>query len=298
MTTLANLVLQVAVLKQQLEHAEAQRQSFLQDAYANREESHEFDGIPHLSFMVVGQSGSGKSELCVWMTASPQTCNPSATMQSHMRSVILLERWPFGDRKSKPLIRWIDTAERNPWTRTLSDLEHKGHKRIDRLVWVINAAWQRGVAEREKIWRDLRSSFGLQMYRHLDIVLNYLPRYANKTEDQRILPPQRDNFMNWLQEQESQAFSWSHEQRPRVLEEINRTAFYAVNLNPRYLQHLPKGVPLAAPFVVQLAPLSYPAGAFELIRLFDNARRIRLQQGPDSGLQIVTTQPELGPEKA
>ena len=65
------------------------------------------------------------------------------------------------------------------------------------IVWVINAAWQRATDVRELMLKELRMSFGVDLYKNLAIVLNFLPRTANKTGDREIKQRHKENWSNW-----------------------------------------------------------------------------------------------------
>eukprot|EP00438_Fugacium_kawagutii_P026147 Skav216373 [mRNA] locus=scaffold2537:44801:45502:- [translate_table: standard] len=223
-----------------------------------------------LTFMAVGLTGTGKSELCHWMTGDKEHCSPSGSMQSDTSRVQEVIAHPFNDQKMWPMIKWVDTPGRGDtkgdsedkamWDRTMLHLVEKLDQ-VDRIVWIINAAWQRGTALRQMIHKELRRSFGVHLYRHLDLVFNFLPHPPNKTEyDTKKLWPQRVKFIQWLGKQEMEQFNWNSDQWQGVEEELNRTGFYGVNIDPKFMEDLPHGLPLSAPYLDWFQPFSHPAG--------------------------------------
>jgi len=62
------------------------------------------------------------------------------------------------------------------------------------IVWVINAAWKRATDVRELMLKELRMSFGVDLYKNLAIVLNFLPRTANKTAYSEIKQRHKENW--------------------------------------------------------------------------------------------------------
>ena len=141
-------------------------------------------------------------------------------------------------------------------------------RRLDRIVWVLNAAWQRGAAMRVMMLKELRRSFGYHLYEHLDLVFNFLPHVANKSEyREKVLLPQRDKFRSWIMEQEDSLFDWSPELRKEVSAQVNKTGFFGVSINPAYLEDRPSGLRLSAPYLQQFPPFSHPAGVDELLKM-------------------------------
>ena len=62
------------------------------------------------------------------------------------------------------------------------------------IVWVINAAWKRATDVRELMLKELRMSSGVDLYKNLAIVLNFLPRTANKTAYSEIKQRHKENW--------------------------------------------------------------------------------------------------------
>ncbi|CAE7822674.1 unnamed protein product, partial [Symbiodinium sp. CCMP2456] len=254
-----------------------------------------------VTFLAVGLTGTGKSELCYWMTGDKEKCSPSATMKSHTSKVAFVKAHPFADAKLLSDLEWIDTPGRGDtrgeeedakmWSQTVDDiLEKNKNQKIDRIVWVLNAAWQRGVAMRELMIKELRRSFGIHLYKHLDLVFNFLPHVANQSEYlEQVLLPQRQKFLDWIMEQEMNLFSWPAISKDRIQREINETGFYGINIHPKFLAELPDHLPLSAPYLQQFPPFSYPAGVDELIRMYDTAAK----DGGD-GLFLDNKHPRVG----
>ena len=72
-----------------------------------------------LTFLTVGLTGTGKSELCLWMTADSKHCKPSSSTTSNTSEVIRVKP-AFGDPKrvGRPLSGLIPLAEVVPGART------------------------------------------------------------------------------------------------------------------------------------------------------------------------------------
>ncbi|CAE7473900.1 unnamed protein product [Symbiodinium sp. CCMP2592] len=265
----------------------------------------EFMNTP-LTFLTVGLTGAGKSELCTWMTGNLEECNPSGTMRSNTSKVKEVKAHPFDDILMKPDLNWIDTPGRGDtrgegndsamWDETMSYLiSRSGHSSVDRIVWVINAAWQRATAGRKLVLHELRKSFGIYLYRNLDLVFNFLFLHY----DSEILWPQRQKFIDWIQEQEFELFNWSNSSKTwrGVQEEINRTGFYGVSIHPRYMKTLKEEIPadlrLSSPYLYRFRPFSHPAGIRELLRLYKTARQLRKKKVP--GIKLSNKHPPIGP---
>ena len=76
-----------------------------------------------------------------------------------------------------------EAEDEKMWNKTIDAILRKSKEQeIDGIVWVVNAAWQRGVAMREMMLKELRRSFGYHLYEHLDLVFNFLAHVANKSE--------------------------------------------------------------------------------------------------------------------
>ena len=271
----------------------------------------QFELMHPLTFLTVGLTGAGKSELCLWMTGNVEDCNPSNTMKSNTSQVNEVLASPFDDNNLRPLIKWIDTPGRGDtrgegndsamWNETMSYLVNRsGHDSIDRIVWVINAAWQRATAARKMILHELRKSFGIHLYRNLDLVFNFLPHVANKTAyELEILRPERKKFIDWIQEQEIELFNWSNTTQiwHGVQDEIGRIGFYGISIHPRYMKELKEGFPsdlrLSSPYLDRFRPFSHPAGIGELLRLYKETRQRRREK--IKGVRLKNKHPQIGP---
>lgn len=293
-------------LKGELMKAESERDKYLLQAYTLKQQNND-ETSP--TFLAVGLTGTGKSEMCYWMTGDLPRCNPSGSMQSNTSQVQVVRAYPFNDPKMGERFRWIDTPGRGDtrgecndtsmWNDTMNFLVNMSTSSpgsVDRIVWVINAAWQRATAARTMILRELRRSFGLHLYKHLDLVFNFLAHGPNKTDyDKEVLEPTRSKFIEWIQEQEIELFNWSNTSRNwhGVQEQINQTGCYGVSIHPGYLKKLPPKLPLSAPHLDRFYPFSHPAGVRELIRLYESARKKRELQV--KGLDLANRHPPVGP---
>ncbi|CAE7784025.1 unnamed protein product, partial [Symbiodinium sp. CCMP2456] len=293
---------EAAEAQHEYEVAIRERNKLIQQAYDDQSAaSHGLEDADNmLTFVAVGLTGTGKSELCHWMTGDEQACSPSSTMP-HTSDVTILDRLPFKDKRYR-LLRWIDTPGRGDtrgdekdkelWNNTMAKLRAT-RQRVDRIVWVLNAAWQRGASMRQLMIKELRRSFGIHLYKHLDLVFNFLPHVANKSEYlEQVLLPQRQKFLDWIMEQEMNLFSWPAILKDRIQHEINETGFYGVNIHPKFLAELPEHLPLSAPYLQQFPPFSYPAGVDELIRMHDKAEKIH---NKSSWLNVDDEHPRIGP---
>jgi len=61
---------------------------------------------------------------------------------------------------------------------------------------VVNAAWQRATEVRNRMLQELRMSFGVDLYKNLVIMLNFLPHSANRTEYEEVKQRQKEKFVN------------------------------------------------------------------------------------------------------
>ena len=285
-----------------LDNAMRERNSLLFDAYnqkgAEDVSSHEMP----LTFLAGGLTGTGKSELCRWMTSKGRECAPSSSMESNTSQVNPVEAHPLGDSHTQPAITWIDTPGRGDtrgqkrdeelWKGTMTYLSHHAI-RIDSIVWVINAAWQRGTSQREMMFSELRAAFGMHLYKHLVIVLNYMPHSANRSQHEEELERKRRKFSDWLLDMERAMYSWQPWLWQGVRQEINSIHFYGVSIDPEYLQELPTSLPLSAPFLSNFPPFSYPAGVPKLIDMFEATRAHKASGNP--GLDVDNKHPRIGP---
>ncbi|CAE7521653.1 unnamed protein product, partial [Symbiodinium sp. KB8] len=290
-----------AATQQKYKAALQERDGLLEDAYRAKQTKH-VGTKGTVTFLAVGLTGTGKSELCHWMTGDKKECSPSATMESHTSKVTFLHTNPFNDSHILPKLEWIDTPGRGDtrgeakdeemWNQTIDEILRKSQdQRIDRIVWVLNAAWQRGVAMREMMLKELRRSFGYHLYEHLDLVFNFLPHLPNKTEyREEVLFRERKKFTNWIMEQEDKLFNWSTKLRHKVSDQVNRTGCFGVSINPAYLADRPADLPLSAPYLRWFTPFSYPAGMDELIRMYETSAS---DVGP--GLRLNDKHPRTGP---
>ena len=204
-----------------------------------------------------------------------RTCNYSAHVFLHMLfgvcAGIIFSKLAMsgrGDTRGQ-------AEDEKMWNKTINEILSKSQEQeIDRIVWVVNAAWQRGVAMREMMLKELRRSFGYHLYEHMDLVFNFLPHVANKSEYwEKVLLPQREKFRNWIMEQEDKLFDWPPELRKKVSAQVNRTGVYGININPAYLADRPAGLPLSAPYLGRFTPFSYPAGLDQLMDMFAQSSR-------------------------
>eukprot|EP00435_Cladocopium_sp_Y103_P023843 s4112_g5.t2 len=151
------------------------------------------------------------------------------------------------------------------------------------------------------ILKELRKSFGFHLYRHLDLVFNFLSHGPSQIEyNKSVLQPQRLKYIEWIRKQEIAMFNWSEKLLPQIEAEINNTGFYGININPKYYwgqdtSDRPKEIPLSAPYLARFPPFSHPAGLSELIRLYENARH--LAKNSSNALQLKERHPRLGPGK-
>jgi len=193
---------------QKLKKTTHYRNELLRRAYRNQQPNAIYVNTPQrLTFLTIGVTGTGKSELCRWMTASDE-CSSSDSMESHTGDVHRINAHAFGDTRFQPLIEWIDTPGRGDtrgasydeklWSQTMSKLLERGQSgaRIDRIVWVVNAAWQRATEVRNRMLQELRMSFGVDLYKNLVIMLNFLPHSANRTEYEEVKQRQKEKFVN------------------------------------------------------------------------------------------------------
>ena len=283
----------------QLELAIKKRNELLERAYHMQPVNGALPGT--LNILAVGLTGTGKSELCLWMTRS-SNCSSSDSMESHTSEVVLATSNPFGDAKMKPMIEWIDTPGRGDtrgsdrdkelWNETMElILKRDSGQKIDRIVWVINAASQRGTAARELMFRELRRSFGVHLFQHLSIVLNYLPHSPNKSAYQGAMARQRHKFTQWFLKLEDEMFHWPEELREGIEQELNNVQMYGVSINPAYLKEVPRNLPLSAPYLEWFQPFSHPAGLSELLKLYEDVRAEHKKKAP---LTLRNRYPRIG----
>eukprot|EP00435_Cladocopium_sp_Y103_P001853 s1172_g1.t1 len=291
---------------EELMNAESERDKYLLQAYTLKPENKD-EASP--TFLAVGLTGTGKSEMCYWMTGDLANCNPSGSMQSNTSQVSMVKAYPFNDPKMGERFRWIDTPGRGDtrgegndtsmWNDTMNflvNMSKSGPDTVDRIVWVINAAWQRATAARTMIFRELRRSFGLHLFKHLDLVFNFLAHGPNKTAyDKDVLEPTRSKFIEWIREQEIELFNWSNTSSIwcEVERQINETGSYGVSIHPEYLKKLPAKLPLSAPHLDRFYPFSHPAGVRELMKMYENARKKR--ELKVKGLDLKNRHPPIGP---
>ena len=288
----------------QLQVAMQKRDNILRQAYEEKTSDMDYStSLGKMTFLAVGLTGTGKSELCRWMTGNLDKCTPSSGTTSKTSEVIRVQSLPFKDPKMSPMIEWIDTPGRGDtrgqaedaelWNSTMRNLLSQSQSRIDNIVWVMNAAWQRGTADRNMMLRELRKSFGIQLYPHLSIVLNFLPHSANKTQFAEELAKQKEKYADWIMSVEDEMFSWGGEARRGVEKQVKALAVYGVSIDPKHYRLKPDGLPLSAPYLSKFPPFSHPAGAADLLRLFNSTRERKKQGAP--GLLVNNSHPRIGP---
>ncbi|CAE7422975.1 unnamed protein product [Symbiodinium sp. CCMP2592] len=249
-------------------------------------------------------TGTGKSELCRWMTGNQELCTPSSSTKSHTSEVIAVDGMPFNDPKLISNIEWLDTPGRGDtrgyskdselWNQTVYQLRNRGSRSINAIVWVLNAAWQRGTAGRKLMLRELRRTFGVELYRHLCVVLNFLPHPANKSLYQEELSFQKKKFTDWILETEVDMFNWSTYLFDEVQKEVSSLRIYGVSIHPKYYGLKPKDLPLSAPYLSSFPPFSHPVGLASLISLFKDTQDEIGKQGY-SALDPGNLHPRVGP---
>ena len=282
----------------QLKAIVQRRDALLRQAY--EEKSLQKDSATTLTFLAVGLTGTGKSELCRWMTGNLDKCTPSSGTTSNTSEVIRVPSLPFADRKMPSRIEWIDTPGRGDtrgeakdkelWNHTMQNLLDQGDRRIDSIVWVMNAAWQRGTASRDMMLKELRRSFGIHLYPHLSIVLHFLPHSANKTQYAEQLQIQKEKYAAWIMSVEEEMFNWSAKHRLGVEQQVRGLDVYGVSIHPKYYEQKPDGLPLSSPYLSKFPPFSHPAGADSLFRLFNTTRANHI-----APLRVDNLHPQIGP---
>lgn len=257
------------------------------------------------TFLAVGVTGTGKSELCRWMTGNETACPSSDSLGSHTEEVQQVPAHAFADA-CQPLIEWIDTPGRGDtrgkdhdaklWNNTMAQLKHANTKatRIHRIVWVINAAWKRATDVRELMLKELRMPFGVDLYKNLAIVLNFLPRTTNKTAYREIKQRHKERFVEWIMQREDVMFQWPPDLRKGVEDEVNDIAIYGININPKYLQEKPSDVPISTPYLNLFYPFS-DAGVDDLTALLTST--VNQTRGGRS-LLLDNPHPRVGPGQA
>ena len=282
-----------------------ERNDLLWKAYHEQEKDLSYDstemGTP--TFLAVGLTGTGKSELCRWMTGNLKKCVPSRSTESNTSEVTRVSEPAFSD-KNLPVMEWIDTPGRGDtrgggmdaelWNQTMENLMAKGDGHIDTIVWVINAAWQRGTAARELMLTELRKSFGIHLYKHLTLLLNFLPHTANSSLYEADLAFQKEKFVNWIMKREDEMYKWTAWLRRGVEDEVKNLAVSGVNLNPESYSQVPQGLPLSAPYLSKFPPFSYPSGIGSLISLF-NATLSQRKLNETKELRVDNPHPQIGP---
>jgi len=241
------------------------------------------------------------------MTASDE-CSSSDSMESHTGDVHRINAHAFGDTRFQPLIEWIDTPGRGDtrgasydeklWNQTMSKLLERGQSgaRIDRIVWVVNAAWQRATEVRNRMLQELRMSFGVDLYKNLVIMLNFLPHSANRTEYEEVKQRQKEKFVNWIMKREDEMFEWPAVLRVAVEEEVKNIQVFGADLNPKYLQEKPGDVPVSAPYLRNFPPFSHPSGVADLMEMIYQTW-VKRQTGESVGLLLDNPHPRIGPGK-
>lgn len=257
------------------------------------------------TFLAVGVTGTGKSELCRWMTGNETACPSSDSLGSHTEEVQQVPAHAFADA-CQPLIEWIDTPGRGDtrgknhdaklWNNTMTQLKDANTKatRIHRIVWVINAAWKRATDVRELMLKELRMSFGVDLYKNLAIVLNFLPRTANKTAYSEIKQRHKERFVEWIMQREDVMFQWHPDLRKGVEDEVNNIDIYGININPKYLMEKPSDVPISTPYLNLFYPFS-DAGVDDLTALLTST--VNQTRGGHS-LLLDNPHPRVGPGQA
>ena len=210
----------------------------------------------------------------------------------------------FEDAKMLPPIEWIDTPGRGDtrggevdnelWDKTMKNLLNEGKRTVDTIVWVINAAWQRGTADRNLMLKELRRSFGINLYPHLSILLNFLQHTTNKTLDAQELAIQKTKFTSWILEREKTMFDWSPRLLRDVETQVQNIRVYGVSIDPKYYHEKPDVLPLSAPYLDKFPPFSQPAGADSLLSLYDVTRKFK-KDGQLKELQLGDPHPQVGP---
>lgn len=298
--------LELAENLRKLEKATVARNELLRRAYRNQHPDARFVNSERVTFLTIGVTGTGKSELCRWMTGKADECQSSDSMESHTSEIHRIQAHAFGDNRLQPLIEWIDTPGRGDtrgesydsklWNRTMSQLLQRGKKGavIDRIVWVVNAAWQRATELRNRMLQELRMSFGVDLYQNLVIMLNFLPHSANKTEYDEVKRRQKEKFVNWIMKREDEMFHWPPALRGGIEKEVTNIQVYGADINPKFLNSKPGDVPISAPYLHSFPPFSHPAGVLDLMAMI---RETWEKKTGSSGLLLDNPHPRIGPGK-
>jgi len=282
-----------------------QRDDLLREAYKEQASvDRDVGSNRKVTFLAVGMTGTGKSELCRWMTGNQALCTPSSSTKSHTSEVIVVDGMPFNDPKLLSNIEWLDTPGRGDtrgyskdselWNQTVYQLRNRESRNINAIVWVLNGAWQRGTAGRKLMLRELRRTFGMELYRHLCVVLNFLPHPANKSLYEEELSFQEKKFMDWILETEMEMFNWSARLFGDVESEVRGLRIYGLNIHPKYYSQKPTGLPLSAPYLSSFPPFSHPVGVASLVNLFKDAQGETAKHGYKA-LDPGNLHPRIGP---
>ena len=102
-----------------------------------------------VTFLAVGMTGTGKSELCRWMTGNQALCTPSISTKSHTSEVIVVDGMPFNDPKLLSNIEWLDTPGRGDtrgyskdselWNQTVYQLRNR--EKPEHQCYRLGAQW-------------------------------------------------------------------------------------------------------------------------------------------------------------
>jgi len=92
---------------------------------------------------------------------------------------------------------------------------------------------------------------------------------------------------------EDEMFSWGEEARRGVEKQVKDLAVYGVSIDPKHCRLKPDGLPLSAPYLSKFPPFSHPAGAADLLRLFNSTRERKVRGAP--GLLVNNSHPRIGP---
>ncbi|CAK9032109.1 unnamed protein product [Durusdinium trenchii] len=288
-----------------LDQAIRARDALLRRAYLNEKADASFvNSSQRLTFLAIGVTGTGKSELCKWLTGT-KGCVSSDSMESNTSDVHAVQAHAFDDKLLQPKIEWIDTPGRGDtrgaehdtrlWNQTMTQLLARGQSgsKIDCIVWVVNAAWQRATEVRNRMLKELRKSFGVDLYKNLVIMLNFLPHSANKTAYEEVKSRQKEKFVDWIMKREDEMFNWPGYLRKAVEEEVQSIRVYGADINPKYLKDKPSHVPVSAPYLSDFPPFSHPVGSEDLMKLIrDTWER---KKSPTSGLLLDNPHPRIGP---
>ena len=119
--------------------------------------------------------------------------------------------------------------------------------------------------------RRMREAFGIDLYEHLSILVNYVPVSENTTAAHATFQREEQRWHKWVMQTEQRIFQWDKAKSTIMKQLVNQIPIYIADLDPIFWD-IAFPVPLSAPFVAEIEPFSHPMGLHGVVNLIKDVQ--------------------------